>query len=71
MPDPSKLVAHRGFAGKHPENTLEALEAAISLGVFKVELDVQLAGDTTPVMLHDTTLARTLDINESIFNLKM
>ena len=69
MPDPSKLVAHRGFAGKHPENSLEALEAAVNLGVFKVEFDVQLAGDTTPVMLHDTTLERTLDINESIFNL--
>ncbi len=69
MPQPSKLVAHRGFAGKHPENTLEALKAAVSFGVKMVELDVQLAGDKTPVMLHDTTLDRTLRVSESIFNL--
>ena len=69
MPDPSKLVAHRGFAGKHPENTLEALKAAVNFGVKMVELDIQLAGDKTPVMLHDTTLNRTLGVNESIFNL--
>ena len=69
MPNPSKLVAHRGFAGKHPENTLAALKAAVNVGVKMVELDVQLAGDKTPVMLHDTTLDRTLSVNESIFNL--
>lgn len=69
MPDSSKLVAHRGFAGKHPENTLEALKAAVDLGVQKVELDIQLAGDTTPVMLHDTTLERTHGLNQSIFDL--
>ncbi len=69
MPHPSKLVAHRGFAGKHPENTLEALKAAVKFGVKMVELDVQLAGDKTPVVLHDTTLNRTLGVNENIFNL--
>ena len=69
MPHPSKLVAHRGFAGQHLENTLEALKAAVSLGVKMVELDVQFAGDKTPVMLHDTTLERTLRVSESIFNL--
>jgi glycerophosphoryl diester phosphodiesterase len=70
MPDPSKLVAHRGFAGHHPENTLEALRAAVALGVQMVELDVQLAGDTTPVMLHDTTLERTHGSDHNIFDLE-
>lgn len=70
MPKPSKLVAHRGFAGKFPENTLEALKAATALGIKKVELDIQLAGDTSPVMLHDTTLERTQGTTQSIFDLE-
>lgn len=70
MPDKSKLVAHRGFAGKYPENSLEALRAATELGVYKVEIDIQLAADLTPVLLHDTTLKRTLGIDISIFNLQ-
>ena len=70
MPDRSKLVAHRGYAGRYTENTLEALKAAVSLGVHMIELDVQLAGDTTPVMLHDTSLKRTLGVDKSIFNLQ-
>ena len=70
MPDKSKLVAHRGFAGKYPENSLEALRAATELGVHKVEIDIQLAADLTPVLLHDTKLNHTAGVDTSIFNLQ-
>ena len=36
------LQAHRGGAGLHPENTLEAFGAALALGVSTLELDVHL-----------------------------
>ena len=71
MPEPSILVAHRGFAGKFLENTLEALNEAVKLGVTKVEFDVQFTKDLVPVMLHDTSLLRTTGVDASIFSLNL
>jgi glycerol kinase len=53
------LVAHRGYAGRYPENTLPAVEAALRAGVRHVEVDLQLTADGVPVLLHDATLDRT------------
>ncbi len=52
------VVAHRGFSGKAPENTVAAFREAMALGVM-VELDVCLAGTGEVVILHDDTLDRT------------
>ena len=51
------LQAHRGGAGLHPENTLEAFGAALSLGVSTLELDVHLTRDNDVVVNHDPALA--------------
>jgi glycerophosphoryl diester phosphodiesterase len=48
-------IAHRGFAGAAPENTLPAVEAA-SERAHGVEVDVQPASDGTPVVFHDHRL---------------
>ena len=53
------LVAHRGYAGRYPENTLPAVAAALRAGVSCVEIDVQLTADGVPVLFHDADLART------------
>ncbi|HZN86430.1 MAG TPA: glycerophosphodiester phosphodiesterase [Burkholderiales bacterium] len=54
-----KVLAHRG-GGKHaPENTLGAMRLGAQLGFQGVEFDVMLAGDGTPVLMHDETLERT------------
>ncbi len=55
------VVAHRGASATHPENTLPAFEAALAAGADAVELDVRLAADGTPVVLHDPDVARTTD----------
>ena len=49
------ISAHRGGAGKrvHLENTREAMEEALGLGVDFVEFDVQRCGDGTFVLFHD------------------
>ena len=53
-------VAHRGFSGKAPENTLAAVRMAIALPyVHWMEIDVQLSKDGVPVVIHDYTLDRT------------
>jgi glycerophosphoryl diester phosphodiesterase len=48
-------LAHRGFAGVAPENTLAAVDAAVGRA-DGVEVDVQPAGDGTPVVFHDHRL---------------
>lgn len=53
-----ELVAHRGFAKTHPENTLCGLEAAIDAGARHLEVDVQLSADGYPVLFHDRSLER-------------
>ncbi|WP_254810487.1 glycerophosphodiester phosphodiesterase [Natronosalvus amylolyticus] len=56
MNDPA-IIAHRGFAGVAPENTLGAMEAAAALEeTGMLELDVQPAADGTPVVFHDDRL---------------
>ncbi|WP_239617548.1 glycerophosphodiester phosphodiesterase [Cohnella mopanensis] len=53
-------VAHRGFSGKAPENTMAAFHLAISQAhVGWIELDVHLSRDEVPVVIHDSTLKRT------------
>ncbi|MEO5966012.1 MAG: glycerophosphodiester phosphodiesterase [Candidatus Limnocylindrales bacterium] len=52
-------LAHRGDWRRAPENTLGAFAAAMTVpGCDGVELDVRLARNGVPVILHDETLAR-------------
>ncbi|WP_053368128.1 glycerophosphodiester phosphodiesterase [Bacillus sp. FJAT-27245] len=55
----TKIYAHRGSKGTHPENTLEAFKEAIRLGVNGIELDVHLSKDGELVVIHDETVDRT------------
>lgn len=54
-----KAQCHRGF---HPsgsqENTLTAFRAAYHMGAKMVELDVRLAADRVPVVVHDADIKR-------------
>ncbi|MBF0278093.1 MAG: glycerophosphodiester phosphodiesterase [SAR324 cluster bacterium] len=52
-------IAHRGFSGKFPENTMLAFREALSLGVDMIELDVHLSKDRKVVVHHDDELGRT------------
>jgi glycerophosphoryl diester phosphodiesterase len=54
-----RILAHRGGGSLAPENTLGAIRLGASLGFKGVEFDVMLAGDGTPVVIHDETLERT------------
>lgn len=53
-----EIIAHRGNAAEFPENTLQGLESAVSLGLRYVEIDVQLTADLVPVLMHDAVLTR-------------
>jgi len=58
---PTRVIAHRGFSGQAPENTLVAIEQAISVGADMVEVDVTVTADGHVICLHDETLDRTTD----------
>lgn len=57
-----QLVAHRGYAGVAPENTIPAVErAAADDRTAMIEIDVQPAACGTPVVVHDERLDGTRD----------
>jgi glycerophosphoryl diester phosphodiesterase len=61
LPRP-RVVAHRGFSGAYPENTLPAFRAADAIGAAYLELDVHLTRDGEVVVIHDDDLGRIAGI---------
>ena len=57
------LVAHRGYSGRYPENTLLAYQAAYEHGARYMELDLQMTHDLVPVFHHDISLLRMAGID--------
>jgi len=55
----TKIIAHRGFSGVAPENTLIAFQKAIECGADYFELDVHKTKDGLPVVIHDKSVNRT------------
>lgn len=53
------VIGHRGNRAHSPENTLESLSEAVALGVDAVEFDLRVSRDSTLVLMHDPTIART------------
>lgn len=57
-------VAHRGSSGIAPENTVAAVAYAVQQRASFVEVDVQRSADGELVIIHDTTLERTTNVEE-------
>lgn len=66
---PPRIFAHRGASSECPENTLSAFTRAIEIGVAGIELDVRLAADGVPIVIHDASLRRTHGREEQVGNL--
>ena len=47
------VMAHRGYSGVYPENTMLAFREAASVGCDGVELDVHETKDGQLVVIHD------------------
>ena len=56
-----KVIAHRGYSGRYPENTMLAFEKAVEAGCDAIEMDVQLTKDGEVVVIHDERIDRTTD----------
>ncbi|MGX8905528.1 glycerophosphodiester phosphodiesterase [Streptomyces netropsis] len=57
-------IAHRGVPVEAPENTLASIDRAAGLGIEWVENDVQRTKDGVLIIMHDTSLARTTDVEQ-------
>jgi glycerophosphoryl diester phosphodiesterase len=57
-----QVIAHRGLRNEKPENSLEAILAALQIPqIGGVEFDVELTADGKSVVLHQETLVPTAD----------
>lgn len=63
------VIAHRGFSGRYPENTLRAFNEALKLPVDAIELDVRRTKDSVLVVIHDETVDRTTNGRGRVRNL--
>tara|TARA_R110000751_G_scaffold188874_1_gene294844 strand:- start:343 stop:1038 length:696 start_codon:yes stop_codon:yes gene_type:complete len=53
-----QIIAHRGFSGKYPENTMLSFDKAIEAGATMLEFDLQLTKDNDVVVFHDECARR-------------
>jgi glycerophosphoryl diester phosphodiesterase len=60
------IMAHRGDPNQAPENSLEAMRAALQIGADSLETDVRLTKDNQLVLFHDEGLKRTTGISGSV-----
>jgi len=56
-----RVVGHRGWPARYPENTLAGFDAALALGLDAIELDVHLTVDDRVVVIHDEETGRVAD----------
>lgn len=62
----ARVLAHRGGGALAPENTLAAIRTGYAHGFRAVEFDAMLPSDETPVLMHDSTLARTARVEGKV-----
>ena len=65
LPDELTLFAHRGQVFKAPENTLEAVAAAVEEGFNAVEIDIRRTKDGELVLFHDHYTKTLLGVDSS------
>ena len=63
----SMIMAHRGYSAAAPENTIPAFQKCIDEGFTAAELDVQMLGDGTIIVMHDDNLKRTTGVDKNVW----
>ncbi|PIR23904.1 MAG: hypothetical protein COV44_00385 [Deltaproteobacteria bacterium CG11_big_fil_rev_8_21_14_0_20_45_16] len=61
-----KVLGHRGFSAKYPENTLLSLSKAIEEGADGFECDLRISRDNEVLVFHDDDFKRLCGSNGSI-----
>jgi glycerophosphoryl diester phosphodiesterase len=66
--DDVTVVAHRGAAGRAPENTMASIKAAIEDKTDWVEIDVQETADGRVVVVHDSDFMKLAGVDLKVWN---
>ena len=53
-----KLIAHRGFSGVYPQNTIPAFEGAAEADFWGVECDIHTTRDGKWIVIHDDEISK-------------
>ncbi len=62
------VIAHRGAAGKAPENTLASVRQAIKDGADWIEIDVQETVNGEVVVIHDSDFMKLAGVSLKVWN---
>ncbi len=65
-----RVMAHRGYSGAYPENTMLSFRKAVEVGTDGIELDVHATKDGVLVVHHDERVDRTTDGTGRICDLR-
>jgi glycerophosphoryl diester phosphodiesterase len=63
-----QVIAHRGAAGRAPENTMASIRAAVEDHADWIEIDVQETADGEVVLLHDSDFMKLSGVNLKIWD---
>ena len=66
--DDVAVIAHRGAAGKAPENTLASIRQAVKDGADWIEIDVQETLDGKVVVIHDSDFMKLAGRDLKVWN---
>lgn len=64
-----EIIAHRGAAGKAPENTMAAIQQAIDDDTDWVEIDVQETKDGKVIVIHDSDFMKLAGVNKKVWDI--
>ena len=64
-----RIYAHRGVSALAIENTESAIKLCVEHNISAVEIDLQLLGDNSAVVFHDSNLARLAQKQDDLINL--
>ena len=65
-----RVMAHRGYSGAYPENTMLSFRKAVEVGTDGIELDVHATKDGVLIVHHDERVDRTTDGTGRICDLR-
>lgn len=65
MKNTKKLILHRGYLGKYPENSYISFNKALEEG-FSFETDIRTSKDKKCFLIHDNTLDRLFNVSGKI-----
>ena len=62
-----EIFAHRGAAGKAPENTIASMKQAIKDGTDWLEIDVQETKDGEVIVIHDSDVMKLANVSTKVW----